>query len=283
MQTLFWYIYASDGEQGFLLDLIDRSAAAEARLLCCSLNHLPLVFREVVPREQLRAEQGHLAVRLGDLKLDCLGCSGAQGEIRLDAEIQPSGKSITFVPRWVTRSVNRVPYFSSHYGWLTRGECRGVAYRRVPLVYSTYEVGDLAKAEWILISATRFEDTDLMFEISASYLVGSWAVSAYIFFEGREYKLNTPWDSVSKMRVFHAGDVSDGKRVFTASIHCSEISLQIEAAAPAERFALLAHEGETYIHTTLLGDCRASIYKGASASGNETYHSSRRCLLEVKR
>jgi len=282
MKTLFWYIYATDGNQGFLLDLISRPTAAEARLLCYSPEHLPVVLEEIVPREELRIEPNQTGVRLAGLKLDTRGCSGSLGDIHVEARIHQSGRGTTFVPAWVSRLVGRVPHFSSLYGVLSRGECRGVTYEGVPLVYSTYQVGDLAAAEWILVSATYFQGTDLLVEISASRLFGFWAASAYVFFQGQEYKLNSIWDSLAHIRVVRAGEIIDGRRVFAASVKNAEISLEIEGTAPVPQFGALGQEGTTRIHTTLFGDCRASIQTKNSGSDTQTYHASRRCLLEVK-
>ena len=140
----FWYIYATNGTDGFLLDLIKRPAEAVARLALYSNGHPPTVLREKVALDQFAVDSDSLNVKLGPLSLGPNGCRGKLGKIDLDVVSTLDNGSITFLPRWLHSLLSYVPYFSSHYGTLLEGKCQDTLYKNLPLVYSTYEVGDIA-------------------------------------------------------------------------------------------------------------------------------------------
>jgi hypothetical protein len=204
--------------------------------------------------------------------------------LNLDVAFRLSGRTMKFVPWWVHTLIGRIPDFRSNYGMLEEGMSQGVSYNNLPLVYSTYQVRRLDKSIWILITAPRFKDTDLAFEISAAGLWGLWAPSVYIYFQGKEYKLNNPLVSLLCFRVHHAGQIIGQERVFSASIRSGKICLDVIAKAPASDFVMLGREGETEIHTTVFGSCEASITLpgGKSEPLQYFFEAERTCLLEVK-
>jgi len=104
--------------------------------------------------------------------------------------------------------------------------------------------------------------------------------TAWLYFGGREYKLNSGLDSLFRVRIGSAGVVEDGERVFTASLRAPGMRLEVEARAAAAQFARLEAERETEIHTTLFGTCQASFKSGPSAG--RTFTAERTCLLELK-
>jgi hypothetical protein len=280
----FWYIYATNGTDGFLLDLIKRPSEAVARLALYSDGRPPTVLREKVDLDQFAVDSDSLNVKLGPLSLGPNGCRGKLGKINLDLVSTLDNGSITFLPHWLHSLLSYVPYFSSHYGTLLEGKCQETPYKNLPLVYSTYEVGDIARSKWFIISASQFKDSDLAFEISASRIAGIWGASAYIRWQNQEYKLNSPLASLFTFRTRSAGEVSGQERVFDVAIRSPLIRMDIRAAAPVDDFAVLEKEGQTEIHTTLFGDCDAEVtLRGSNANApTSRYQARRTCLLEVK-
>jgi hypothetical protein len=272
----FWYIYATNGADGFLLDLVRRPDEARARLAVYHEGAAPRIVRRGFPLAYLDGAPGKLGVRLDGIALDAAGCRGALADLRLDARFRLSGRGMAFVPTWVAWWFSKAPDFRSQYGALDGAVCEGVSYGEAPLVCSTYAVEDLARAKWLLISAMRFGGTDLALEISAARLLGMWLPTAWVFFEGRERHLNSGIDSLFRVRFHRAGEIEGGERVFTASVRAGRLKLDIEARAPLSQFARLEAEGKTEIHTTLFGTCRVT------AAGGRKFTAERTCLLEVK-
>ena len=276
----FWYIFATNGEDGFLLDLVRRPEESVARLAVYHQGSPPRIVRHGFPPASLSGVPGELEASLDGVALDAVGCRSALGNMSLDARFGLTGRTMRFVPAWVSWWFEEVPDFRSHYGMLERATCEGIAYGDAPLVFSTYSLGDLAGARWVLISAPRFDSSDLAFEISAARLLGRWMPTAWIFFDGREHKLNSGLDSLFRVRIGSAGGIEAGERVFTASIRAPGMHLEVEARGAVDQFARLEAEGQTEIHTTLFGTCRASFKSGPSAG--RMFTAERTCLMELK-
>ena len=272
----FWYVYATNGADGFLLDLVRRPGEARARLAVYHEGSPPRIVRHGFPLAYLDGAPGELGVRLDGIALDSAGCRGALADLHLHARFRLSGRGMTFVPAWVAWWFSTAPDFRSQYGALEGAVCEGVSYGNAPLVCSTYSVADLARAKWLLISAIRFEGTDLALEISAARLLGMWLPTAWVYFEGRERRLNSGLDSLFRVHFHRAGVIEGNERVFTASVRAGHLRLEIEARGPLGQFARLEAEGQTEIHTTLFGTCRATV------AGGRTFTAERTCLLEVK-
>jgi len=273
----FWYVFTSDGVNGFLLDLVRRPSESLARLVTYRQGHPPRIVRHGFQPADLNGVPGALGVSLGGIALDALGCRSALPGMNIDARFALNGISMRFVPGFVTWWFDNVPDFRSRYGALDQATCDGAKYRDAPFTCSTYSLDSLASARWILISAPRFADTDLAFEISAARLLGRWMPTARVLHAGHEYHLNSALDSLFRLRIGRAGDVESGERVFTASIRASGLRIDVEARGPLDQFARLDTEGQTEIHTTLFGTCRATV-----ASAGQTFVAERNCLLEVK-
>ncbi|MFY9728805.1 MAG: hypothetical protein WAJ87_25120 [Bryobacteraceae bacterium] len=273
----FWYVFASNGSDGFLLDLIRRPGESLARMVTYKQGHPPRLVRHGFPSAGLNGVPGTLGVNLGGIALDALGCRSTLPGMNLDARFALSGPSVRFAPRFVTWWFDSVPDFCSRYGVIERATCDGAVYENAPVTCSTYSLDSLARARWVLISAPRFAGTDLALEISAARLLGRWMPAARVFHAGREYHLNSALDSLLRLRIGRADDVGSGEPVFTASIRARGLHLDVEARGPIDQFARLDAEGETEIHTTLFGTCRATV-----VSAGETFVAERNCLLEVK-
>jgi hypothetical protein len=271
----FWYVFTSNGTDGFLLDLIRRPEAAVARLAVFHQGSPPRILRRGFSLGDLHGTPGELGVRLGDFCLDALGCAGSIDDVNLEAQYALNGHHMRFVPSWVTSLIDDIPDFRSSYGTLKSANCAGAVYSEGPIVCSTYTVEDLASAKWVLISAPRFTGTDLAFEISAAHLLRRWQPTAWLFFNGREHQLNSGLDTLFHVHVETAGDVHGTDRVFRASIHAGDLRIEIDARGPVDQFARLEAEGQTEIHTTLFGTCRATV-------GEHSCIADRTCLLELK-
>jgi hypothetical protein len=276
----FWYIFATNGEDGFLLDLVSRPEESVARLAVYHQGSPPRIVRHGFPPGSLSGVPGELKAALNGVELDAAGCRSALENMSIDARFGLNGRSMRFVPAWVSWWFDNVPDFRSHYGTLERANCEGATYAKAPMVCSTYSLGDLASARWVLISAPRFDSGDLAIEISAARLLGRWMPTAWMFFGGREYKLNSGLDSLFRVRIGSAGVMEDGQLVFTASLRAPGMRVDVEARGAVEQFARLESERQTEIHTTLFGTCRASFKSGPPAG--RTFTAERTCLLELK-
>jgi hypothetical protein len=273
----FWYLFATNGANGFLLDLIRRPGESLARMVTYREGRPPRIVRHGFRPADLNGVPGALGVRLGDIALDALGCRSALPDMTIDAGFALNGRSMRFAPQFVTWWCDNIPEFCSRYGALDHATCEGAVYRDSPVTCSTYSLDSLAAARWVLISAPRFSATDLAFEICATRLLGRWMPAAWVFHGGREFHFNTSLDSLFRLSIGRAGDVESGERVFTASIRASGLRIGVEARGPIDQFARLDVEGQTEIHTTLLGTCRATI-----GTADRTFVAERNCLLEVK-
>jgi hypothetical protein len=276
---MFWYIWASDGRNGFLLDLICRPRSAAARLALFSDDRPARVTRETGAAEDLSRDDA--TIRFGSVALGPSSCRGAVGGVDFDVAFRPSGRSMDFVPSRLHRALSRMSGMVSRYAVVEEGRCGAVRYANVPLVYSTYGLHAIAACKWIIISAPRFEGSDLALEICATCRWGVWGAAAYVRYLGKEHKINGLWTCLTGLRVREAGGIREGRRVFAASIRTAAITMDVEAWAPAADFAELEREGRTTIHTTLFGDCEVAI-SPADGGSRTVFRASRTCLLEVK-
>jgi hypothetical protein len=273
----FWYLFASDGNNGFLLDLIRQPGEAVARLVTYEQGRPPHIVRHGFQPADLDGVPGALGVRFGGIAFDALGCRSTLPGMNVDAHFALNGLTMRFVPKFVAWWFDSVPDFCSRYGAIAQATCEGAVYEDAPVVCSTYSLDSLAGARWILISAARFSGSDLAIEISAARLLGRWMPAARVFYAGREHHLNSVLDSLGRLHIGRAGEVESGTRVFTASIRAPGLHLFVEASGPLDQFARLDADLHTEIHTTLFGTCRATF-----ASTGQTFVAERNCLLEVK-
>ena len=273
----FWYLFASDGDTGFLLDLIRQPGEALARLVTYQQGVPPRVTRHGFPASDLGGVPGALGARLDGIVVDAMGCRAALPGMNVDARFALNGHAMQFVPKFMTWWFDNIPDFFSRYGTMAQATCEGAVYTDTPLVCSTYSLDSFSAARWVLISAPRFSGSDLAFEICATRLLGRWMPAAWVSYGGREYHLRSALDSLFRLRIGRAGEVKAGERVFTASIRASGLRIDVEASGPIDQFARLDADLRTEIHTTLFGTCRATI-----ASTGQTFVAERSCLLEVK-
>ena len=272
-----WYLFSTNGEDGFLLDLISRPWESLARLVTYRQGRPPCVVRHGFPPGSVDGVPGALGVNLGGIELDALGCRSGLPGMQLDARFALNERPVRLVPGYITWLFDQIPDFRSQYGAISQAVCEGAAIANAPVTCSTYTLQDFGRARWVLISAPRFAGTDLAFEISAGRLLGRWMPSARVFLNGREYRLTSPLHSLFRLHIERDGAVDSAERVFAASLRASGWRLDIEARAPLHQFARLDSGLATEIHTTLFGTCRATL-----SSTRQTFVAERTCLLEVK-
>jgi hypothetical protein len=266
----FWYLFATNGDDGFLLDLVRRPGESLARLVTYRQGRPPRIVRHGFEPARLNGVSGSLGVTLGGIAFDAMGCRSQLPGMNIDARFALNGRRMRFAPRLVTWLFDNVPDFRSQYGATDQAICEGAVYRNTPVICSTYSLESIAKARWILVSAPRFDGTDLALEISAARLLGRWMPTAWVFHGGKEYRLN-----FLRVLVHRAGDVDSGDRVFTACLRAPGLRIDVEARGPLDQFARLETEGQTDIHTSLFGTCRATVE-------GQAFVAERTCLLEVK-
>lgn len=278
-----WYIYTSNGSDGFLLDLIRRPDEALLRMAIFHDSRPPRLIRQSFPLGDLDGVPGELSAKLHGIALEAASCHSTYEGVQLDGQYKLSGRSMKFVPGWAKALLKNVPDFRSHYGTMLRAACEGAQYVDAPLVYSTYSthaLNHLVTSRWVLITAPRFTGTDLAFEISATRKFDRWVPAAWLFYRGREYRLNSLADTLfSRVRIGRPGELAADQRVFTVSIRAAGLQLEIEGRAPAGQFVKLDAEGETQTWTTLFGVCRASLKAGAES---QEFTTEPTCLLEVR-
>lgn len=185
-----------------------------------------------------------------------------------------------------------VPVVTSHYGSVTSDPTRmrmvgnSTLKAAVPLVKTTYAIpAGLSVLRWAMISASQFEGTDLQVELVASPILTEalgYIAPVYVFFEGTEYHLNSLFDLFASVSLSRAGDYDNDQahRVFEAEIRIKSAKILLSCSAPVEQFAFLEQEGSTYIHSTVFGDCTATVNKMLKPS--KVYTSFGVNLLEIK-
>jgi len=278
-ENYFWYIWASDGTNGFLLDLIKRPTELELRMDLYNSGMNPSVNKQYLPLSDFQQALNG-TVMMGDvITLSNSSCLGTVNNIPVQVQFSLSGRHMEFIVPWLQEASNGLlPLMSSSYGQIIAAVVGNVTFRNpTPLILTSYLLEyELSWLQWVVISAPQFDNTDLQVEIMGLY-VGIWAGTSYVYYAGKTHYLNDPLRFETSFN--QTGEVINGNRNFTASIETTSISLNIQCSAPEEQFALLDKEGNTYIYTTVLGSCSATVtYQGKTASFKSKQHA----LLEVK-
>jgi hypothetical protein len=295
-------VWASDGQQGFLLDLIEHPDEAELRLdlygamasppnsttrtITSPRNNvgfpLPTVHKQFVKLSDF-SHQGQ-RVKMGPLALDASKglVSGTVNGIPVHFAWTPTGRDMDFVPGWAEKAaLGLIPNFHAYYGNTASGvqvNSRSLA-SGLPSVYATYPVRmGLTIVQWVLISATSFAGAgDLQIQVVGTILAPDLILAtSYVYVNGTQYKNDGALFALEN-RVTSPGTVVGGDRVFAARIHTLELGeASVTCQAPTGQFALLAKEGATEIHTTVMGSCTAVVNGKSYASAGST------SLLELK-
>ena len=177
-----------------------------------------------------------------------------------------SGRGMRFVPSFIGWLFDNVPSFQSQYGVIRHARCGEASYANVPVA--------APHIRWT-ISPTRAGFSDFRAALSRHgpglrnqrrAPDGTLDASAWVYYEGREYRLNSMIDSFFRLHIDRAGDVQAGARMFSASVRGPGWKLEIQAEAPLDEFARLEADRNTEINTTLFGTCRATVGAADSRS-----------------
>jgi len=294
----FTYIWSSDGDNGALLDMIRRPDAIELRLASFARGSRPLVRRQFFDMSEFKSDGDTLT--LGTVTLSKSRCNGTIADLAVDIgfdDLNGHSREMVFLPELFRHGPGKVvgglvPLVTSRYGTITADPSRpssvgNISLKRgTPLVKTTYAIpAGLEMLRWGMVSASQFNNTDLQIELVVSPIVSNsigYIAVSYARFEDEEYHLNSLVDLVAAVKVKNAGnyDNSQTHRLFDAEIKLGRVHIDLSCSAPVEQFAFLDKEGDTYIHTSLFGDCRASVSK--PHSDNVIYTSKGVNLIEVK-
>ena len=283
-ETQFWYIWASDSNAGFLLDLVARPNTLEIRLASYTASQSPVVTKQYLPLEQLVI--GPTSVAFGStISMSSTACDGSDMGIAIDAEYSLNIGSNDFIPPVLWAALHGLlPQIHSDYGRLQSGKVAGHTYApSTPLVRTSYTFEYfLHQIQWVMISAMNFTDSqgnpsDLRLEMVALDVEkDNFLGSSFMTLAGRTYHLNDP--ATARSQVTANGTISSGVRKFGVHVtQGKDLDVLFACSAPVGQFALLEDEGSTRIRSTVMGSC--------SAVDNHTgvqYASFGQVLLEVK-
>jgi len=250
-------VWVSDplGAGGMLLDLIVRPTTLELRMEIYNASMPPLVLKEYLPLSALSTDGG-FSVTMGNVTLTSSSASGSVNGTPFSLAFTLGSRANEFVPALFEKSsLGLLPNFSSSYGNLTLASYGASQLKGTPLVCSRYAVRfDLDQLRWAMISAMAFPGSDLQLELLAMDTIGNlFLPTVYVFYNGEQHQLDDPF--LLEARVEKAGDIAGQARVFSAAIETLSLHLHVNCSAPLSQFALLDTEGNTQIHTTVLGVC----------------------------
>lgn len=273
------YFWASDGANGILLGMVQRPDELEIRITTYVAGNAPTMTKEILPLSALSKSKHWIA--MGALNMSTSGCTGKINgtNIEFNFEELQNPRNNTFLPDEFTNGgpyeevSDFVPIVTSQYGNVgVRSSVGALLFTSgIPLVRTHYTIPiGLGIIRWGMVSASQFKGTDLQIEILATpvYLTKTlgYITPKYVRFEGKEYHQDSLDDIVESANITSAGglDANQTARTFGATIRLktsalTQIDIKLHCSAPVEAFAFLEKEGSTYIHTTVMADCTASV------------------------
>jgi len=127
----------------------------------------------------------------------------------------------------------------------------------IPAVYTKYPIKLLINyTDWSMISAGSFQNSDLQIELMALEvpLLDLWPCIAFMYYKNQTYHLNNPF--IFECSMLQIGEEVNGIRTFEARLfRLGDIHMDITCTAPSSNFVMLDVQGESQIHTTVLGSC----------------------------
>jgi len=284
----FWYIWVSNGKQGFLLDLIKAPDHLELRLdiYDASPGVNPVVVRQFLNLTDLSISEDGANIKMGPVTLTLSSCVGSVGGVDIDVSFALSNRSNDFVPAWIENIFPPIPDFQSTYGAIDSASCNGTTYAPgLPIVYSKYPVRlGIDYWQWCLLSLMSLtpasgslgDQDPIQVEIAGTLIADLWVVTSFVYYEGKQHHFDDPF--LLETRLTSHGQISNDTRVFGATIKGDEgrVDFEINCNAPLDKFAMLDRDGNTEIHTTLLGQCTLMDRK------KDQQYFSNSALLELK-
>jgi len=126
-----------------------------------------------------------------------------------------------------------------------------------------------------MISAMKFQGTDLKVEMMGLYFAGNWIVTSYVYYRGNSYTFTNP--ILMNNKFDKVGNIEGDKRLFHGTINGQNVHLEVKCEGLANQFITLEREGLTDITTSLKGKCIATDHYRV-----QTYSSQGSVLLERK-
>lgn len=277
---MFWYVWASTGSNGFLLDLIQAPGYGEVRFDVYSLAGAPTVNIDTYPPTAVVVTPtGGVVINGTSFITPTAAAARTSNGLAMAANFSLSGVTNRFVPPAIEKLAGGLlPDVVSSYGSLQGAVSAGVAYPAgTPLTLTTYPIKALMDYwRWAMISAPDFAGGAAAVEIMATEIGGVWLATAYVRIGSQEHHLDDPLSGDAVMGA--RGEVSPDGKTRTFSAKFKSIGCSITCQAPVGQFAVLAKAGKTTIHTTVMGQCTLSgptfQHQGATNKGG--------ALLEVK-
>ena len=320
--TKFWYVWASDGNTGFILDLIKRPQTLELRLAqfmgnsTTNMTSSVSVHRQTLPLDQFSVGTDNITVNFGsDMKMSSNGVIGTVDGVFVNVSFNLNGRSNKFLPpELAVLDLNAVlPTPMSEYGQVGNWPSGGmvgehVLRSAVPVVRTNYNIPyglDSNVLKWSMVSASSFEDdvtgasVDLQIEMVAMPLrllpflpPMTWIAPTYIRVDGHEYHLNMLEESTEMISIKKFGALTSDnlQRYFVIEIQlpattgAGVLHISLNCSSPVSDFAMLDKEGDTYIHSTVRGSCFAAVTRIdlEEKVTTTTCSSKNKNLLEIK-
>lgn len=279
-QNKMWIVWAYQGDNGFLLNMIKRPKSVEMRLALYNSKEGAKLFVQELPLDQFYSD--YKMVRMGSVTLTHEMLNGTVGSYFLDhVQLNVQEQGMRFTPSYLDQSL---PVFPNAYSFntstLVKGIVAGTVYQNASLGYHMYDfpIG-LNYWQWCKISARQFAGYDLQVEIMALQLQNLWFVgSASVFYRGAYYQLDNPLSF--DILITNWGGYVDhgGMRTFSVTIKASGLNIMMDCRTSDINFVELEQEGPTTVRTTTMGDCRVNDLISGAQFTNEGY----KAMLENK-
>ena len=303
----FHYAWASDGKTGMLLDMIRRHDDTELRLAVFSDTGAPVVHRQMLTVADYHEDPTSTNVTLGPLAMTDAGVYGTVDGVKVGVSFAGLGlgkktRGNTFLPKamlpggidgWVSTYAPTVISTYGDTGTFANTLGNATLAPGTPLVRTRYTIPvGLKMLRWGMVSASQFAGTDLQIEVVSAPVDLLTTIAhitpIYVFLDGKGYGRDTELNLITSLHSVSADgrlDANNTHRTFsvTVSIHPDDVlttNITMSCTAPVDRFVLLEKEGSTYIHSTVLGDCTATIKKELVKP--KTFFSTGVNLIEIK-
>jgi len=270
----FWYVWAVDPDHGvgFLLDMVKRTEELELRLALYTSTSQTVV-RQYLPLSSFD-QTGSNTVSMGPLSLN-VNRETLQGSLIGTVDSVPMNVSFTLTGDWNTFLPDGImendilPNVTSFYATLN-SETTVNNYKypaNLPAIYTKYPIKLLVNyTEWSMISSGSFQNSDLRIELMALNIpvIDLWPCNAYIFYQNQSYHFDDPF--LLECTMSQTGEDSGGIRTFSATLFSlGYVHMDITCSAPSSQFVMLDQQGDTVIHTTVLGTCAVQdIHNGVT-------------------
>jgi len=278
----FWYIWSSDGANGFLLDFIQQPTQLELRLETYTQTQTPMVVREFLPLSDLSINGD--TIQMGPLTLTNQTCTGVlNNSIVINVSFDMSARMNPFIAHMAKFIEAIIPDPFSHYGTVSSSSTVGdvTVTNGTALILTTYSMNlGIDIWRWVMLSTTFVGSGGGMYPDLQIEIIGFpgpdeiYMGTSYIYYQGEQYHLNDVFTSSTCWQ--QTGEITNGNRNFSALVQTDTFALQVTCFAPVSSFAVLDTYALSSIHTTVLGSCTAKT------SIDPNTYTSHAALLELK-